>query len=92
MANGARGCCGDQAVPQEGSFIAPTVLTDVAADSAITVEEIFGPVVALQTFRDEADVIRRASDTEYGLASYFYSADIRRCLQVAGCSGTAWSG
>ena len=70
-------------MPQEGSFIAPTVLTDVAADSAITVEEIFGPVVALQTFRDEADVIRRANDTEYGLASYFYSADIRRCLRVA---------
>ena len=83
VANGARLVCGDQAVPQEGSFIAPTVLTDVAADSAITVEEIFGPVVALQTFRDEADVIRRANDTEYGLASYFYSADIRRCLRVA---------
>ena len=83
VANGARLVCGDQAVPQEGSFVAPTVLTDVAADSAITVEEIFGPVVALQTFRDEADVIRRANDTEYGLASYFYSADIRRCLRVA---------
>ncbi|MEL4359291.1 MULTISPECIES: NAD-dependent succinate-semialdehyde dehydrogenase [unclassified Luteococcus] len=83
VARGARKLCGDQPVPDEGSFLAPTVLADVPAEADIARQEIFGPVVAIQTFTDEDDVIRRANDTEFGLASYFYSTSQARCLRVA---------
>lgn len=82
-AAGARALCGDQPVPDEGFFFAPTVLADVPADAAIAHREIFGPVAALQTFTDEDDVIARANDTPYGLASYFYTRDQARALRVA---------
>ncbi len=45
--------------------------------------EIFGPVVAISTFRDDADVIRRANDTSAGLAAYFFTADARRMWRVS---------
>ena len=80
---GATKVCGDEQVPGEGNFVAPTVLTDVPADADLVREEIFGPVAAIQTFTDEDDVIARANATEYGLAAYFFSADYARALRVA---------
>ena len=54
-------------------------------------EETFGPVAPIFRFDTEAEVIALANDTEFGLASYFYSRDIGRILRVAERSNTAWS-
>jgi succinate-semialdehyde dehydrogenase/glutarate-semialdehyde dehydrogenase len=67
----------------KGFFYPPTVLTGVPDDADCLRDEIFGPVAAIQTFADEADVIRRANDTEYGLVAYLYTDDIRRGLRVS---------
>lgn len=64
-------------------FYQPTVLTDVSADMEIAMQEIFGPVVAIQTFDTEQDAITLANSTEYGLAAYFYSRDIGRVFRLA---------
>jgi hypothetical protein len=66
-----------------GSFFEPTVLTDVTTDMVITKEETFGPVAPLYRFKSEDDAIKMANDTEFGLASYFYSRDIGRIRRVA---------
>jgi succinate-semialdehyde dehydrogenase/glutarate-semialdehyde dehydrogenase len=65
------------------TFFEPTVLTDVNTQMAIAQEEIFGPVATLFRFQTEADAIRLANDTEYGLAAYFYARDIGRVWRVA---------
>ncbi|MGJ1266737.1 NAD-dependent succinate-semialdehyde dehydrogenase [Sphingobacterium spiritivorum] len=67
----------------DGLFFEPTVLTHVPTDALIAHEETFGPVCALFTFTTEEEVIALANDTEFGLASYFYSQQLNRCLRVA---------
>ncbi len=66
-----------------GYFYPPTVLTEVPDDAECLRDEIFGPVAAIQTFSDEAEVIARANDTEYGLVAYVFSGDTRRGLRVS---------
>ena len=66
-----------------GTFIDPTILTDVTSDMRVFREEIFGPVAPLFKFKTEEEAIRLANDTEYGLASYFYARDIGRIFRVA---------
>ncbi|WP_375600292.1 NADP-dependent succinate-semialdehyde dehydrogenase [Devosia sp. Naph2] len=66
-----------------GTFYEATVLADVTPDMAIAREETFGPLAPLFRFRDEADVIAQANDTEFGLASYFYARDLSRVWRVA---------
>ncbi|MBT8415286.1 MAG: NAD-dependent succinate-semialdehyde dehydrogenase [Boseongicola sp.] len=66
-----------------GYFYPPTVLTAVPDDAACLRDEIFGPVAALQTFRDEDEVIARANDTEYGLVAYLYTADMARGMALS---------
>jgi succinate-semialdehyde dehydrogenase / glutarate-semialdehyde dehydrogenase len=66
-----------------GTFFEPTVLTDVTTDMLITKEETFGPVAPLYRFTSEAEAIKMANDTEFGLAAYFYSRDIGRIFRVA---------
>lgn len=66
-----------------GRFVEPTVLAEVTRDMLIAREETFGPVAAVFRFSDEAEVIKLANDTEFGLASYFYSRDIGRIWRVA---------
>ena len=56
----------------------PTVISDITADMDIAHEEIFGPITTIFTFSDEAEVIKHANDTIYGLAAYFYSNDLAR--------------
>ena len=60
----------------------PTVITDISHDMDIASEEIFGPIATIFTFKDEAEVIRQANDTIYGLAAYFYSGDYARSWRV----------
>jgi succinate-semialdehyde dehydrogenase/glutarate-semialdehyde dehydrogenase len=66
-----------------GTFFKPTILIDVTQDMACAREEIFGPVATLFRFHDEADAIRMANDTEFGLAAYFYARDMGRVMRVA---------
>jgi succinate-semialdehyde dehydrogenase/glutarate-semialdehyde dehydrogenase len=64
-------------------FFEPTVLTECTTDMVIAHEETFGPVAPLFRFKDEADAIRIANDTEFGLAAYFYARDLGRVFRVA---------
>lgn len=66
-----------------GTFFEPTILTDATQDMLIASEETFGPVAPLFRFETEDEVIAMANDTEFGLAAYFYSNDIRRIWYVA---------
>jgi succinate-semialdehyde dehydrogenase/glutarate-semialdehyde dehydrogenase len=66
-----------------GTFYQPTVLANVLPTMRVAKEEIFGPVAPLFKFKDEAEAIQMANDTEYGLASYFYARDIGRVWRVA---------
>jgi succinate-semialdehyde dehydrogenase / glutarate-semialdehyde dehydrogenase len=66
-----------------GSFFQPTVLSDVTTDMVVTREETFGPVAPLFRFKTDAEAIKMANDTEFGLAAYFYSRDIGRIWRVA---------
>ncbi|MFQ3347920.1 MAG: succinate-semialdehyde dehydrogenase/glutarate-semialdehyde dehydrogenase [Paracoccaceae bacterium] len=66
----------------KGFFYPPTVLSNVSEMADCVHDEIFGPVAAIQTFADQADVIRRANDTEYGLVAYVFTENMKRGLQV----------
>ncbi|MBN9139532.1 MAG: NAD-dependent succinate-semialdehyde dehydrogenase [Micrococcales bacterium] len=78
VSRGATVETGGEAVAGPGTFYRPTVVSGVAAGSDILREEIFGPVLAISTFTDEADAVRRANDTEYGLVSYVFTRDLAR--------------
>ena len=66
-----------------GLYYDPAVLSGVTSNMMIAKEEIFGPVAPVFRFSTEEEVIQMANDTEYGLASYFYSKDVSRCWRVA---------
>ncbi|HTN59641.1 MAG TPA: NAD-dependent succinate-semialdehyde dehydrogenase [Protaetiibacter sp.] len=78
VAKGATVTTGGSRVDGPGTFYQPTVVSGVTAASDILREEIFGPVLAISTFTDEADAVRRANDTEYGLVSYVFTKDLAR--------------
>lgn len=83
LAKGAQVICGGHAHALGGLFFEPTVLTELNASMRIAKEETFGPVAPLFQFHSEEEVIQMANDTEFGLASYFYSNDIQRIWRVA---------
>ncbi|MDR5898382.1 betaine-aldehyde dehydrogenase [Halomonas vilamensis] len=66
----------------DGAWAAPTIFTDCTDDMRIVREEIFGPVMSVLAFDDEADVIRRANDTNYGLAAGVFSESLNRAHRV----------
>jgi succinate-semialdehyde dehydrogenase/glutarate-semialdehyde dehydrogenase len=83
VAKGARVMSGGKRHALGGNFYEPTVLAGVKKGMLITEEETFGPVAAVIPFTSESEVIQMANDSEYGLASYFYSRDISRIWRVA---------
>ncbi|HJV73543.1 MAG TPA: NAD-dependent succinate-semialdehyde dehydrogenase [Noviherbaspirillum sp.] len=83
LAKGAKVLAGGKLHALGGQFYEPTVLGNVTADMKIMREETFGPVAAVTKFKTEEEAIAAANDTEFGLASYFYSRDIGRVWRVA---------
>ena len=87
IAEGARLVAGGLERPDgldKGFFVRPTVFADVTPDMRIFREEIFGPVLCITPFRDEAQAIELANATEFGLSGYVQSADLERARRVAG--------
>lgn len=83
VSNGANVLTGGKRAANGEAFVEPTVLTQVNPGMRVFREEIFGPVAPLIEFKTEAEAIELANDTEFGLASYFYSRDIGRIWRVA---------
>lgn len=83
LAKGAKVLTGGKRHALGGLFFEPTVLAGVTTNMQVTREETFGPVAPLFRFKDEAEAIRLANDTEFGLAAYFYGRDIGRVWRVA---------
>jgi succinate-semialdehyde dehydrogenase/glutarate-semialdehyde dehydrogenase len=81
--DGARVVLGGAVHASGPLFYQPTVITGVSSDMEISRQEIFGPVVAVMPFTDEAEAIRLANDTPYGLAAYFYTRDLNRTHRVS---------
>jgi succinate-semialdehyde dehydrogenase / glutarate-semialdehyde dehydrogenase len=84
VSKGARVLAGGKRLTELGpNYYAPTVLADATGEMQLSCEETFGPVAPLFRFEDEAEVIRVANDTPFGLAAYFYSQDVRRIDRVS---------
>jgi 5-carboxymethyl-2-hydroxymuconic-semialdehyde dehydrogenase len=77
---------------KKGNFVAPTLLLNVKNDMTVAQEEIFGPVLSVMTFKDEAEVIDYANDIKYGLAGYVWTNDMKKGLRVANAveAGMLW--
>jgi succinate-semialdehyde dehydrogenase/glutarate-semialdehyde dehydrogenase len=83
VGKGARIVQGGRRHALGGTFFEPTVLTGVTPKMLIAREETFGPIAPLFRFESEADAVRMANDTEFGLAAYFYTRDLARSWRVA---------
>ncbi|MCK1820096.1 aldehyde dehydrogenase [Streptomyces sp. XM83C] len=90
LAAGARAVIGGHR--KDGLYYAPTLLTDVAQDSEIVQEEVFGPVLTLQTFTDEEEAVRLANGTRFGLAATVATGDPDRAARISArlVAGTVW--
>jgi succinate-semialdehyde dehydrogenase / glutarate-semialdehyde dehydrogenase len=80
---GAKVLTGGKSPDGKGYFYPATVLDNVPDGASLLNEEIFGPVAAIQTFKSEDEVVRRANDTEYGLVAYLYTKDLSRGMRVS---------
>ncbi|WP_249209261.1 succinate-semialdehyde dehydrogenase [Magnetospirillum sulfuroxidans] len=83
VAKGAKVVLGGKRHALGHGFFEPTILTEVTPDMDVARQEIFGPVAPLFKFKTEAEAVRMANDTEFGLAAYFYARDIARVWRVA---------
>jgi succinate-semialdehyde dehydrogenase/glutarate-semialdehyde dehydrogenase len=79
---GAKVVLGGSKQEGPGFFYLPTLLTDIPADARLLNEEIFGPVAPIVTFTDEAEAVRAANDTAYGLIAYLFTRDLERAFRV----------
>jgi len=82
VSKGAHVVAGGKPHESGGLFFQPTILVDVPDNAAVAKEETFGPLAPLFRFSQEDDVVRRANDTEFGLAAYFYTRDLSRVFRV----------
>jgi aminobutyraldehyde dehydrogenase len=89
---GIRAVLGGAPLDGPGYFVPPTVLVDVPGDAEVAREEIFGPIVTVETFETEDEAIRRANDVPYGLAASVFTENSRRGLDIPGKLdfGTVW--
>ena len=83
VAKGAKITLGGKRHALGGSFFEPTIITGVTPDMAVAREETFGPLAPLFRFKTDAEAIKLANATEFGLAAYFYSRDIGRIFRIA---------
>ncbi len=83
LEKGAKVLTGGKRHDKGGQFFQPTVLAGVTTEMKVTHEETFGPVAPLYRFKTEEELLKLANNTEYGLASYFYSRDIGRIWRIA---------
>ncbi|MGB5468535.1 MAG: NADP-dependent succinate-semialdehyde dehydrogenase [Sedimenticolaceae bacterium] len=83
VSKGAKVAIGGSRHELGGTFFQPTMLTDVSPAMAVANEETFGPLAPLFRFKTEEEAVRMANDTEFGLASYFYSRDLARVWRVS---------
>src|SRR3984893_10466700 len=83
VGKGAKILTGGKTPGGPGHFYPPTVLDAVPDSATLLREEIFGPVAAIQTFKSDDEVVRRANDTEYGLIAYLYTKDLSRGMRVS---------
>ncbi|WP_313220218.1 NADP-dependent succinate-semialdehyde dehydrogenase [Stutzerimonas nitrititolerans] len=83
VASGARVVTGGKAHSLGGSYFEPTLMINVPHTAKVAKEETFGPLAPLFRFKDEAEAIALANDTEFGLAAYFYARDLGRVFRVA---------
>ena len=83
VAKGAKVTLGGKRHALGGSFFEPTIITGVTTDMAVAREETFGPLAPLFRFKTDAEALKLANDTEFGLAAYFYSRDIGRIFRIA---------
>lgn len=83
IAKGARIIRGGKRHQLGGSFFEPTILADVTPEMLVAREETFGPLAPVFRFESDAEAVKMANDTEFGLASYFYSRDISRVWRIA---------
>jgi aldehyde dehydrogenase (NAD+) len=92
---GARLVAGGARAPgplAEGYFVQPTVFADVDPGSTLAREEVFGPVLAVMRFGDEDEAVATANASEYGLAGYVWTNDLRRAHRVAAALEAGWIG
>jgi betaine-aldehyde dehydrogenase len=80
----------ERPVDGEGFFVAPTVITGAGADWDITREEIFGPVMVAIPWRDEAEVLAQANNSNYGLAGYIWTRDLSAAIRTANALEVGW--
>ena len=96
LSEGARLVTGGHRVTEgacaQGAFVQPTVFADCRDEMTIVKEEIFGPVMCVLRFEDEAEAIRRANDTEFGLAAGVFTQNLQRAHRVVAAldAGTCW--
>lgn len=82
IAKGASVVTGGKSHSLGGTFYEPTIIKNATSDMMVASEETFGPLAALFKFKDDAEVVAAANDTEFGLASYFYTKDLARAWRV----------
>ena len=92
VAEGATIATGGEKLGETGCYVAPTLFTHATNEMAVSREEIFGPVLTAIPFRDEADALRIANDTEYGLTAYLWTRDLERAFRMTSAleAGMMW--